>query len=339
MNKLVMRMYLNVSKQVKGIQKYVESSKTLMAHLLPDGLSHFYPSYITTESFPDIYHNPVNIGGILKQLNSLETSKLSYVLHIGGVIDSMMSLCVLRQTKPLSYVNYTNGLFKEGKKKTDCYLVMKNMTHPNLSNVPNTPHSVEVKNGVGNSVITGPNAGGKSTFLRSIAINVYLSQTICMNFSSYTCILPYSFICTQFNVYDRIGSKSLFQSEMTNTLAAIESIVNNQGASLLLMDELFTSTNAVEGLAGAIAICKKLGSLDRCSTFVTTHFQGMHILKNHNFFLRKMNALIGPGGEISFPYKLKNGFSRQYIALNLLAQEGLEHEILEDAISIVKKIS
>ena len=69
-----------------------------------------------------------------------------------------------------------------------------------------------------NILITGPNAGGKSTFIKSIAINILLSQTICLSYCDKIELTPYYYIASQMNIVDNKGYESLFEAEMNRII-------------------------------------------------------------------------------------------------------------------------
>jgi DNA mismatch repair ATPase MutS len=105
------------------------------------------------------------------------------------------------------------------------------------------------------------------------------------------------------------------------------------------MDEIFNSTNPVEGISAAYAIVKKISEYTNCILIFTTHYVYLTKLAKTNRFINyKMNVII-ENNIINFPYKLVKGFSKQYIALELLKQNGFDEKIINDAIEIKNKLS
>ena len=112
-----------------------------------------------------------------------------------------------------------------------------------------------------NLIITGPNAGGKSTFIKSIAVNILLTQTLCLGFCDKIELTPFYYISSQMNIVDDKGSESLFEAEMNriiNNVNIVKYCKDNNKKSILFLDELFNSTNVIEGICGSYSICKKL---------------------------------------------------------------------------------
>lgn len=192
-----------------------------------------------------------------------------------------------------------------------------------------------VKNTVklGNIILTGPNAGGKSTFIKSILVNAILSQTAGIAIASKAQLTPFSIINSQINIPDSKGFESLFEAEMyrcKDKLDQMKQLPSNEHA-LFIMDEIFNSTNPVEGMAGAYAIAKKLSDYDNCLILFTTHYAYLtRLQKTGKFANYKMNV-IQENDTITFPYKLSRGISKQYIALDLLAKNGFDEDIINEA--------
>jgi DNA mismatch repair ATPase MutS len=115
---------------------------------------------------------------------------------------------------------------------------------------------------------------------------------------------------------------------------------NNEGKlSLFIMDEIFNSTNPVEGIAGAYAIAKKMSEYSGCVLLFTTHY--IYLTKLHKlgrFTNYKMN-IVRKDGDITYPYKLSKGISKQYIALDLLGKNGFDQDIITEAVAIKDKLT
>ena len=107
-------------------------------------------------------------------------------------------------------------------------------------------------------VITGPNAGGKSTFIKSITINVLLSQTLGISAASNFKITPFSLINTYLNIPDVKGKESLFEAEMHRARDHIKMLdkLDKHQFSFVIMDEIFSSTNPEEGISGGYVYAK-----------------------------------------------------------------------------------
>ena len=107
------------------------------------------------------------------------------------------------------------------------------------------------------------------------------------------------------------------------------------------MDELFSSTNYVEGFSGAFAILNKMSKYKKSLFIVTTHYTKLARLenktkgriKNYKFEIDRDIS-----NNIKFNYKLQKGFSEQYIALELLKNNDFDKDIINEAIKTSKTI-
>tara|TARA_B110000261_G_C13088405_1_gene358875 strand:- start:507 stop:2402 length:1896 start_codon:yes stop_codon:yes gene_type:complete len=246
------------------------------------------------------------------------------ILNISYLCDVICSLYLLKKEYSLIYPNFKYTI----KDTNEPYINIIGLKHPNIDENKIVKNDIKLDN-KNNIIITGPNAGGKSTFIKSIAINILLSQTICMNFCDKIELTPFYYIASQMNIVDAKGVESLFESEMNRIVDNIEIIKNcneNKKLSIIFLDELFNSTNIIEGISGSYGICSNLSKIKTNITLLTTHFTYLYKLKKTGCFQNyKMNAII-ENDNIIFPYKISKGLSKQYIALELLKNKLLNND-------------
>lgn len=248
-----------------------------------------------------------------------------------GIIDSCISNKNLLQDKNYCFTNYS--------KSSKPFIQATQFSHPYLDN--------PVKNNISlngnNMLITGPNAAGKSTFIKSIMLNVILSQTFgiaCANEFNSTI---FHSIETYLHIPDKNGISSLFETEMIKSKNYIDRISNypSDKLSLIIMDEIFSSTNYIEGSSGAYGILKKLSSFDNNMTLITTHYSKLSKLEkttNHKFKNYKFEISRNDNQEIQYNYKLQPGISNQNIALELLKKNDFDESIINDALEFEKSM-
>ena len=109
--------------------------------------------------------------------------------------------------------------------------------------------------------------------------------------------------------------------------------------SFIVMDEIFSSTNPEEGISGGYAIAKKLGEFPNSVTLLTTHFNYLTKLeeKTGNYKAYKI-PIKRENDRIVYPYKLSEGVSDQFIALELLKHKGFDEDIISNAVNICSAI-
>jgi DNA mismatch repair ATPase MutS len=194
-------------------------------------------------------------------------------------------------------------------------------------------------------ILTGPNAGGKSTLLKSVLVNILLSQTLCISNSSNTTITPFKYVNSHIHVPDCKGKESLFEAEMyrcKHNLETIASMSPNEHAFIAL-DEIFNSTNPVEGIAASYAVLKHMAGYANVCSMISTHFIFLTKL-SATFPLMFRNVKMNVETDsaftfIKYPYKLQTGVSRQYIALELLKLNHFDEDIINNAIEIKEKLT
>ena len=191
-----------------------------------------------------------------------------------------------------------------------------------------------------NTIVTGPNAAGKSTFIKSVLINIMLSQTITFCASEECIITPFEYIGSQINIPDSTGHESLFEAEMYRCKHNIDYVRNNKNKKVILfMDEIFNSTNVVEGISGAYSILKHLADCNNCILYVTTHFPYLTKLhKNSSFNLYKFDCSKKNNNAICYDYKISKGVSEQYVALDILKYNKFNEDIIDLANNIKDEI-
>ena len=155
---------------------------------------------------------------------------------------------------------------------------------------------------------------------------------------------PFQFISSHINVPDNQGHESLFEAEMhraKRNLDAIKALSEHQLA-LVVMDEIFSSTNPVEGIAGAFAVAKRLAADPRTLCIISTHYLYLCKLERSTgkaFRNYKMPVVLDSAGiTVGRPFRLCTGISRQYVALELLRKSGFDDDVIADALEVKNEL-
>jgi hypothetical protein len=194
-----------------------------------------------------------------------------------------------------------------------------------------------------NIIVTGPNAGGKTTYVKTILANVILSQTFGITYSLYSNMILYDTINSFMRVSDELGNKSYFEAEAEYCLNMIKKakyISSNKKTGLFLMDEPMHSTPPTEGMATAYAVIEYLSKMQGISLIITTHFHKLVKLEElyPDKFINLSVDAIPDNNKYYFPYKIKNGYSYLCIAIELLDIKDFPKEIIDNAIKMKNKI-
>jgi len=247
--------------------------------------------------------------------DSLAVIDLNYK-HNGEAMNKYMEL--FKSDKLFSYIKYiglidynnNRQLLRQGGyslpnsiKLKKPLIIFKKMGNPLLEN--SVKNSISIHD---NILITGPNACGKSTFIKSLTINILLAQTIGLCYSKYMLFTPFSFIDTQIYNTDEIGKLSLFQSQIKRMDDYIEKIKTTDGFVFSVIDELFNATNYNDSEKVSDIYCNKLLD-DKSITIITTHLD--KITKKRPKF-KNYKMVINKNLEgLKFTYKIKEGVNTE----------------------------
>ena len=141
---------------------------------------------------------------------------------------------------------------------------------PSLQNTPGV-----VKNSVDlnkNLIITGPNAAGKTTAIKTVMLNIIFSQQLSLGFYKNATITPYKYLHCYINIPDTSGRDSLFQAEARRCKEIIEHIEEEPSDNhFCLFDELYSGTNPDEASASAYAFIDYLTKNNNITSVSYTH--------------------------------------------------------------------
>ena len=188
-------------------------------------------------------------------------------------------------------------------------------------------------------VITGPNAAGKTTVIKTTLFNLILSQQIGYGFYEHAEINPYDFLHCYLNIPDTSGRDSLFQAESRRCMEILRCIIDNPaGRHFCIFDELYSGTNPYEAVAAAYGYIDYISKNPNVDLILTTHYIELcELLEKHNADgITNLHMSVSPlTGE--YLYKIADGISTIKGGLKVLRDLDYPIEIVESARRIIDR--
>jgi hypothetical protein len=163
-----------------------------------------------------------------------------------------------------------------------------------------------------NIIITGPNASGKTTILKSLLINILLSQQIGYGCYSSAKIKLYNNFHSYLNIPDTSGRDSLFQAEARRCKDILETITNNNKEShFCIFDEIYSGTNPNDAVLCANIYLKGMNHYKECVDYaLTTHYIQLCENFNNDKILKNLKMNVNASEHnITYLYELVSGIS------------------------------
>ena len=262
---------------------------------------------------------PLVIFNAFKRLENKKKDIQNLFEYIGK-IDSAISIATIRKNSRY----YCKPVFID----TNHCLEFTDLYHPLIPDC--VANSLEIKDK--SILLTGSNMSGKTTFIRTIAINILLGQTINTCFAK-TLQFAHSQLFSAIRISDDlVNDKSYYFEEIT----VINNMVTNSFLSvnhIFFLDEIFKGTNTIERIAAGKAILSFLSKSSNNIVFVSTHDIELANLLSDEYDLYHFTELV-ESEIIHFDYKLKRGYLYTKNAIRILEINNYPEEIIKEAKSI-----
>ena len=191
---------------------------------------------------------------------------------------------------------------------------IKNSYFAGLNRGTPVKNSVKLEN---NIIITGPNAAGKTTLLKSILYNIIISQQIGCGFYSKADMKLYDFIHCYINIPDTGDRDSLFQAECRTCREILTTIMENPDRNhFCVFDELYSGTNPYEAIASGYSYLDYLSGFENINFVLTTHYIGLCTLLeadseiNKNYYMEIESTSDNESIDYKYTYRLVPGISK-----------------------------
>lgn len=173
------------------------------------------------------------------------------------------------------------------------------------------------------AILTGPNRGGKSSNLRGILQQVLLGQTFGCTFMCQGSWRPFGYIGTRLKSYDSAGKESLFEMEVRHAATMLHKIQSSKTHSLLLIDELFHSTNPPDAETAAILFLEQLWELTHVKSIVSTHIFRLCSSPPPMVVPLCCSASVQENGKVAYTYELCPGICTTSSVQEVLEEAGM----------------
>ena len=293
----------------------------------------------TSSTGSTVFVEPISVFDLNNQLSELKNQENIEIEKILQILSSLFFDITNELENNFNLITILDFIFAKAKysKELDCncpkinndkLIYLKNAKHPLLDQNIAVPITLEIGKTFSSLLITGPNTGGKTVTLKTVGLLTAMAQS-----GMHIPASDESSIYLFDNIFADIGdeqsileSLSTFSSHMTHIISILNEATSN---SLVLVDELGSGTDPIEGASLALSILEYLKK-HNITVLATTHY---HELKEY--------ALLTDGVEnascefnletLSPTYRLLIGVPGKSNAFAISQKLGLKQEILENA--------
>ena len=329
--------YIKIRDHIDTLKDYLKLTISNIDHFLTSAtdlntFKEFNDEINKNKNNLTIYLNKINKISRLHTVNNI--FDLGYVMKIYYELynDKSFDNEILFSFGFQGYFDQMIGLSKKYKEKkiNTCKFSeknkMKKMYYPPLINKNPVKNDIDYKK---NIIITGPNASGKTTIIKTVLTNLLLSHINGVGFYEKASITLYDSIYCYLNIPDTSGRDSLFQAEARRCKEIINSIKKHE-KYFCIFDELYSGTNPYEAIASADSFINYLSKFN-IDLLLTTHYIELCEIKNEKIKNCYMQTERVDDYNFIYNYKLMNGISKIKGGLKVLLDLDYPLEILEKA--------
>ena len=290
-----------------------------------DNLILLYNELNEITPFENTYQNFSNTGTLMKCFyhiyeNPLYENSIKFSMGFEGYIDSLLGV----------YDNVNNGNVCFADFDTNKKCELREQYYPPLIDENPVKNTCKFDK---NMIISAPNKAGKTTILKTSALNIIFSQQFGCGFYKSANITPYTHIHSYLNIPDTSERDSLFQAESRRCKDIIDIIIENNDTNhrhFCIFDELYSGTNPTEAAQAGKAFLTYLAKHNNVTFLLTTHYKTIckHFKQSKYIQNYKMDVNVLNDGNYEYKYKIKKGISHIKGAIRVLKDMNYPTEIL-----------
>lgn len=253
---------------------------------------------------------------------ALERWKARYRARFPGWIGAVGEIEALNSLATFAF-NYPGYVYPGPAADQQLYLRAKQLAHPLIPAVRRVANDVEIGTQAQLILVTGSNMSGKTTFLRTVGVNLLLAQCgapVCADTFSFT---PMQ-VVTSLRISDSLQEQTSYFMAELKKLREIVTLLETGSPTLVLIDEILRGTNSEDKTYGSGHFARKLLGY-RCLALFATHDLALGALATElpgrvaNYCFESVIE----NGDLRFDYRLQQGIARNKNASFLMKKMGI----------------
>ena len=170
------------------------------------------------------------------------------------------------------------------------------------------------------TILTGPNRGGKSTFCRAVGLAIITAQAWGFAWASRMSWSPFQRILTALDNVGKLGEQSNFEAEIDFAKSVLE---EPDAPFFVIMDEIFHSTNASDGVAASRVFMDRLYVKPGVISIISTHYKELVTHYTDKVQTLQLVTREKEDGKLDYTYKIAPGISDKSSVMEILEERGL----------------
>lgn len=325
--------YYNIQNGIFQLYKLHLEIKRLLLYLKPSTEIPFFDSFEKESlKFISIFKNKIRLNK-KGEIYFRNINKLDFIFRkqekdfIREYINSIYSLDVFIAIS--SVMKEKKFTFPEYYSSNNPSFKLNSVWHPFIENP--VKNSIELGFNHNNILfLTGPNMAGKSTFLKSIGISLYLAHLGFPVPAKEMQLVISNSLSTTINLSDNINSG---QSHYFSEVKRVKDIAQNtlkKGKSIVIIDELFRGTNVKDALEASYKLINEFVKIKSSLFIISSHINEIsnYITPKNEFSFQCFSSKIVTD-KIQYDYQLKSGISSERMGLKIIEQEQI-FKLLEE---------